>query len=395
MSGTLNSVHNNVTYALHLHTDVMNKLQEQASTGSRINRPSDSPSTAYRVMGLNSQERSLQNFISNIDQSVDMMEMGLSVVESTISSVADAKVRLTQIVGGIYEQEGRNRVADELNDILEHMVSLANTRHMSEYMFGGGKSDTAPYAVERTNGEITAVNYVGSGEDRRIEMAPGVDSSALYVGDNVFRSNDRQTPVFFGDTGAATGSGTSSVRGDVWLTVTHDGSNYKLSIDDGATTATVPSSGDISNIAVTNSDGEVLYVNATNISSTGVDMVSVGGTYDLFNTLMSARDILRNERGLSEDQLHAIRNNTLAALEEVRSHLVERSVSMGSRIAFMGNLRTSTENVMFSARDEAAMLEEADITQIAIDLSQRELLYQMSLSVAGKLMSMSLLNFIR
>ena len=59
MGGTLNSVHNNVSYALSLHSEAMIKLQEQASTGSRINRPSDEPSTAYRVMGLNSQERSL------------------------------------------------------------------------------------------------------------------------------------------------------------------------------------------------------------------------------------------------------------------------------------------------------------------------------------------------
>ncbi len=393
MAGTLNSVHNNVSYALHLHSEAMSKLQEQASTGSRINRPSDEPSTAYRVMGLNSQERSLQNFIETIDQSIDMMEMGLSVVESTIDSVADAKVRLTQIVGGVYDQDGRDRVADELNDILEHMVSLANTQHMNEYLFGGGKSGSVPYTVDRTNGEITAVNYTGSYEDRQVEMSPGVDASALYVGYDIFHSDNRQTPVFFGDTGAATGSGTSSVRGDVWLTVTHDGSNYQLSIDDGATTVTVPGAGDVSNIAVTNADGEVLYVDATNISSTGVDMVSVPGTYDLFNTLIHARDVLRNGRGISEDQLHDIRNNSLSALEEVRSHLVERSVSMGSKIGFMSNVRTSTENVKFGAQDEAAMLEEADITQIAIDLAQRELLYQMSLNVAGKLMSLSLLDY--
>ena len=46
-------------------------------------------------------------------------------------------------------------------------------------------------------------------------------------------------------------------------------------------------------------------------------------------------------------------------------------------------------------KDEATRLMEADITQIAVDLSQREVLYQMSLSVAGKLMSTTLLDFLR
>ncbi len=394
MGGTLNNVHNNVSYALHLHSEAMMKLQEQASTGSRINRPSDGPSTAYRVMGLDSQGRSLSNYVETIEQSSDMMEMGLSVVESMISSVADAKVNLTQIVGGIYGQQGRDRIADGIDDILEQMVSLANTRHMNEYLFGGANSGTLPYSVTRTNGKITGVTYQGSGEDRQVEMAPGVESSALQVGRDIFHLDDRGTPAFFGDTGAAVGTGTASVKGDTWLTVTHDGSNYKLSIDDGASTVTVPSSGDVSNIAVTNGSGEVLYVDATNISSTGVDLVSISGTHDLFGVLITARDVLRNDRGLPENQLDEIRTNVISSLEEVRSHLVDKSVVMGSRIGFMAKLKESVENMKAGTEDEAAMLEEADITQIAIDLSERQLLYQMSLSAAGRIMSMSLLDFI-
>jgi predicted HTH domain antitoxin len=40
-------------------------------------------------------------------------------------------------------------------------------------------------------------------------------------------------------------------------------------------------------------------------------------------------------------------------------------------------------------------LEEADIAQIAIDLTRREVLYEMSLSMAARLLSMSLLDFLR
>ena len=36
MGGTLNNIYNNVSLALHLHTDAMTRLQEQVSTGSRI-----------------------------------------------------------------------------------------------------------------------------------------------------------------------------------------------------------------------------------------------------------------------------------------------------------------------------------------------------------------------
>ena len=152
---------------------------------------------------------------------------------------------------------------------------------------------------------------------------------------------------------------------------------------------------DPSNVAVTNSAGQVLYVDATNISSTGIDMVSVPGTYNVFNTLISARDLLENERGLSDTQLQQCRNRLSDSLDEVRGLLTDKVVSMGSKIGFISDLKDSLENIKFNTSDEATILQEADIAQVAIDLSRREVLYQMSLSVAAKLMSMSLLDFIR
>ena len=47
-----------------------------------------------------------------------------------------------------------------------------------------------------------------------------------------------------------------------------------------------------------------------------------------------------------------------------------------------------------NTEDETAAIEDADIAQISIDLAKRETLYQMTLLATGKLMSMSLLDFI-
>lgn len=52
MGGTLSSIYSNISYALHSHMDAMIRLQEQAATGSRINRVSDAPGDAYRLLGL-------------------------------------------------------------------------------------------------------------------------------------------------------------------------------------------------------------------------------------------------------------------------------------------------------------------------------------------------------
>jgi len=227
-----------------------------------------------------------------------------------------------------------------------------------------------------------------------VDVAADLQIESYHVGDEVFHTDDRETPVFLGGSGAAAGTGTSNVEGDVWLTVEHDGTNYRISIDDGATFVTVPSGGD-TNQAVTDSrTGRVLYVDTTGINNTGTELVRVPGTYDVFSTLISLRDLLQNDRGLSTQQLLNYVNECSAAVEEVRGLLVQAEVSTGSKIGFLTTLKSNLEDMQFDTQDETTRLQEADIAQIAIDLSRREVLYQMSLSVAGKLMSMSLLDFL-
>ncbi|MHC4707437.1 MAG: flagellin N-terminal helical domain-containing protein, partial [Planctomycetota bacterium] len=296
MGGTLNSIYNNTTYALHLHTEELLRLQEQAATGSRINRPSDDPSIGYRVLKLGSQVRSLENYIDNMSEVISTLEISYAVIDEMESTFGAAQVHLTQIVSDVYDQEGREMTADQMNDILEQMVTLANSDRLDQYLFGGADTSSAPYVVERTDGRITRVTYQGSNEVRNVEVAPGVQASAYYVGDDLFQLSDRADPIFIGggtgaQTGtgtssvtAQTGTGTSSVTGYAWLEITEPvAGTYRLSIDGGSSYVDVAVPPGDTNTMVTHAQtGEVLYVDTTGISTTGVELVSVPGTYDVF-----------------------------------------------------------------------------------------------------------------
>jgi len=394
MSGSLTGIYESISYALQLHGQAITQLQEQAATGNRVNRASDSPADAYRILGLNSQQRSLDSYKENVTNLIGDLEMSSTIITDMASQLADARTLLTQIVGGIHDANGRKRIADKLDSTLEQLVSLANTKHASQYLFGGNNTGAAPYAVVREGGHIVQVSYRGSEEARRVDVAPGLDVEGSQAGDEIFRSDNRSDPVFLGPTGAAAGTGTSSVRGDVWLTVDQQGGNYRLSIDGGATFVTVPPGG-AANQAVTDSrTGRVLYVDTTRINTTGVDLVRLPGTYDVFNTLINLRDMLINQRGLDLPVLLEDVNKCVADVEEVRNQLVQANVSTGSQVGFLNTLKQNLENMQFDTQDQTTRLQEADVSQIAIDLARRQVLYQMSLSVAGKLMTTSLLDFI-
>jgi flagellar hook-associated protein 3 len=393
MSGSLTSIYNNVSYALNLQSTAMTLLQEQASTGNRVNRASDGPSEAYRILGLNSQERSLSDYQETVAELIGNLEISSTIISDMSSELSSVETLLTQIVGGVYDSEGQKRIAEKIDSSLEQLVSLANTQHAGQYLFGGSDTSAAPYEVVREDGEIVEVNYQGSDISRSITVASGLSIETYQIGDEIFHSDDRETPVFLGDTGAAAGTGTSTVQGDVWMIVDNDGTNYRVTIDGGATYTTVPVGGD-SNLAVTNSTtGEVLYVDTTGITATGTELVRVPGTYDVFGTLISLRDLLLNEQGLGTQELLDYANQCLEAVDEVYNLLLQAEVSTGSKTGFLESLSDNLEDMEYDTQDETTRLQEADIAQITIDLARLEVLYEMSLQVAGALMNMSLLDY--
>jgi flagellar hook-associated protein 3 FlgL len=390
-------MYNNVNYALSINSDALLRLQEQAATGQRVNRPSDDPSDAYRILDLDSQSRIMSNYAKNISDVTDLLAVGSTAIQEVQSNIADARAKVAQIITGTITDDGNQRsiMGQAINDILEQVVFLANSQHLGQYIFGGNNSSDVPYQIQRADGKISSVTYQGSDTARTVEVAPGVTASATLAGSDIFESNTSGVPIFYGSTGVKAATGTSSVQGDVWLTVTNDGSNYKLSIDDGQTYVTVLAGGS-DNQAVTDSrTGQVLYVDTRTITSTGVEPIRVPGTYDAFGTLISVRDLLFNSRGLSTSQLQQLREKMMDSLDEVNKTLAQQMTAVGGKEASLSNLKDTLDTLDANAKEQSDTLSQVDISQVAIDLSRRQTLYQMSLQVAGKMFSLSLLDFIK
>jgi len=396
MSGSLINTQRTVSYALMQNSKELSHLQEQTTTGRRINHMSDAPADAYRLLGLKSQEAKLTNYKENLVEIINTFEMASSIVQSMTTELVETKTLLTQVSGGLYGANGRQRMAESLDDHLEQMVLLVNSKHINQYLFSGSESNQVPYTVTRnTSGQITAVTYQGSQNQRTVETAPGVETDMYWVAEDLFSSNSRENPIFVLDnTGAGIGSGTASASGDVWLTVTENGASYDLSID-GGTAVTVSDYADTTNIPVTDANGKTLYVDASNITEAGTDVISIPGSYNAFDTLISIRNALENDSDLPEYQLQEVLTGAIDWVTELHERLLQSSGSIGSKTGYMENLRDILENMTFDVQEEKQMLQDADIAQIAIDLSRHNVLYEMSLSVAGKLMSMTLLDFLR
>jgi len=410
MSGySLDSIFNSASWAIWQHSTALSQLQEKASTGQDINRPSDDPTDANRILGLRTESRSMEVYGGAIDDAISVLDFSSSVIEQIDNEMISALGYITSIsTGGTETEDTRRTLANQIDSVLEQVVSLANSQLSGHYLFSGTASDVQPYTVERnSNGSITRVIYQGSSEERNVAVAPGVEVSSVLVGNELFRTDSRGTLDFVtaDDDGATTtgvvaGSGTSSVRGDIWLTVTDlGGGDYELSIDDGASTVTGNvGDADASNVAVVSSiTGQVLYVDVTQMTGSGTEPIRATGTYDIFNILINARDLLNDEQGLlagDRTQWNSMVNSTIASMQAAQERLTHAFPKVGGRVGTLLTLKNSIEDMKFNADEEISRLQDVDITQVAVDLARHEVLYQMSLSVAAKMFSLSLMDFI-
>lgn len=395
MSYSLEAIFRNTSRSIGRHGTALALLQEKAGTGQEINRVSSDPARANQVLSY--QTEGLKNgiYIKNVEEVSSVLELSSSVIQNIMDELAKTRSALTATLSGTTGDQISTTLALEIDSALEHLVSLSNSQRLGHRLFGGARSTVDPYTVERDeSGRISRVIYQGCREEQQVEVVEGLEISPYLVGDRLFRFDSRQTPHFMGDTGAAVGTGTSSVRGDVYLTVTGAAGSYELSIDGGLTTVTV--TGTETNVPLVHSGtGEILYVDATGITQTGTEPIRVPGTYDIFNSLLHARDLLFNTKGLSDSSVLEMLNETVISMQDVEKKLVNAFPVVGGRIQVLATLQDSLEGIKLNTEQEISRLRDADITQVAIDLSRHQMLYEMSLTAASKLFSMSLLDFLR
>ena len=394
MAYSLDAIFKNSSWAIARNSSALAALQQKAATGQDINRISDDPTDSNQILGLLNDSRSKEQYIKTLDEVISILDLSSSVIQSLTEEVGDARAQLTSAMSGATSGQLRGTLAADLDNTLEQLVSLVNTQRLGQSLFAGANSDVVPYTVERNDdGEITRVIYQGSYEEQKVQVSSGLEMSAMLVGDDFFRVDSRGELEFYGETGVAAGSGTSSVRGDTILEVTGVPGNWQLSIDGGLTSVTV--NGTETNVPVIHSEtGQIIYLDATGITQAGTEPIRVPGTYDMFNVLINARDMLKNKANLKETEVVDMLSETIASVQSAQEKLVNAFPIVGGRVQTLTNLRDSIEDMKLNTDEEISLLQDTDVTQVAIDLARYEVLYEMSLNVAAKMFSMSLLDFL-
>jgi flagellar hook-associated protein 3 FlgL len=167
----------------------VSKLQTQMATGKRIQTASDDPQAAAQLSSLKSELSRMEVLQRNIDAA----NTSLSIEESTLGSINEALARARELSiqgnSSALSDNDREMLALELDQIFDHLLSLANTRNVfDEYIFAGSATDAPAY----DQGGV----FQGDEQVRELNIAPGVTIKTGDSGVDVFEEIDGDANIF-------------------------------------------------------------------------------------------------------------------------------------------------------------------------------------------------------
>ncbi len=168
-------------------------LQEQLSTGLRVNSPSDDPIDARRAINTRSILAQNEQFLRNISNSSAFIDETVSSVQNVQSIYQRTRELTLQGANGTNGQPQLDAIAEEINQLLETAVSEGNHITAGRYIFGGTRTSIPPYSVTRNaQNQIDTVTYEGNDEHYSIAVGPSASITVNEPGADVFQSAQDQ-----------------------------------------------------------------------------------------------------------------------------------------------------------------------------------------------------------
>lgn len=179
--GMLNS---QMLFDLQNNTSRVAKLENESSTGKKINSPADDPVGVGTVMNENQQIAAYQGYQQNATTAQSWLNNTDSVMSEAGKVMQRARDLAVQGSSGTESPSDRQAIASEVDQLYQQMLSIGNTQYNGSYIFNGNNTTTAPY--QGTAAKVSAAT-TGSG-DVLYDLGNGTNMPVSVSGNDFFGS---------------------------------------------------------------------------------------------------------------------------------------------------------------------------------------------------------------
>ncbi len=178
---------------------VVNKLQDQVASGVKVKNPRDADSAPV-VSQIGLAIGRIDGHKSRIGNTKALLSYQDEILGSAGDLIARAKEIATSAASETSDQVSRSNMAQEIYQIRDQLVSLANSTYQGRYIFAGAKNDTPPYSAAAYTNPAS-----GQAASRYVYTTADGATTATYakINDNVsIQTNVPGSSVFSNAIGA-------------------------------------------------------------------------------------------------------------------------------------------------------------------------------------------------
>ena len=161
----------------------LNQLQEQIASGKRILSPADDPTGAASALNLRKEMNTIDQFARNTDRARTSLEQEDSILASITNTYQRLRELTVSAGSGSLTSADRSAIADEMQERLNELQSIANTRNADgEYIFSGFNTKTPAVALSSNDQYV----FQGDEGERQIQLGPSTFINSLDSGKKLF-----------------------------------------------------------------------------------------------------------------------------------------------------------------------------------------------------------------
>ena len=168
-----------VEHALPMRLNDLARIQEQITTGLRINRPSDDASGFYQSQQLSSLENQFEQYERSITSARSWLNQTQNNLDGLIDIFAEASQEGVRAINSTLEGDEREDMAVLLEELIDNVVDLLNTQNNDEYIHAGTRSTIKPFNIDSSDPTSDSAGVVYYGNQDNVQRNIGPESSLV------------------------------------------------------------------------------------------------------------------------------------------------------------------------------------------------------------------------
>lgn len=164
----------------------MNKYLNQINTHKKISRPSEDPVIAMKGMNYRTQVIEVEQYRRNASEVWNWMDHSDDVLDKATKAIQRMEYLAVQAANGTYGDDERHSIAEEVKQLQEQLVELANTNVNGKYIFNGTNTDQKPIKKSE-DGLVYEIAYDPDNiYPVKVEVAKGIQFEVNVSPKNIF-----------------------------------------------------------------------------------------------------------------------------------------------------------------------------------------------------------------